>query len=117
MFKFYINYPDTMTHEKMRCIQGRLRSNIHDWLKEYRVIITNIEVDYHEKEYSDKVDHEFIVSFDLEPECYGSTNPSYHNECRVQIVKFGEDIIIYHKYEDFLCTYGMQPDAYHFEEV
>lgn len=117
MLKFYINYPDTMAQDTIRCIQGRLRSNIRDWLKQYRVNIANIEVDYREKEYSDKVDHEFIISFELEPECYGGPNPSYYNACRVQIAKFGEDIIVYHKYKEFLDACGMQPNAYHFEEV
>lgn len=117
MFKFYVNYPDTMSHENMRLIQGRLRNNFYEWLKPYSVLCANISVEYNEKEYADKVNHEFIVSFDLEPECYGGPDPAYHNACRVWIAKFGEEIIAYHKYDDYLVVDGMQPNAYHFDEV
>ena len=117
MFKFYINYPDSMSHENIRLIQGRLRSNFYDWLKPYCVLCANISVEYNEKEYTDKVYHEFIVNFDLEPECYGGPDLTYHNACCVQISKLGEEIITYHKYDDYLVIDGMQPNAYHLVEV
>lgn len=118
MFKFVLNYPDKMTHDQMRTIEGRIKFNSHEWLKrDYLVIITNIDTRYHEEEHTDEVKHEFILTFDLEPECYGDNSPSYHQHCVNQMSKFGQDIIVDKKYSDFLEVGGQLPNSYYFEEV
>lgn len=116
MFQFYLNYPDTLDHEQQRRIIGMLRSNIHEWLCTYNVIIANISVQYREKELPTRVDHEFITTFDLELECYGGPDPTYCNTCKNKIAKFDQDIVVDRKYADYFEIGGMLPNAYYLKE-
>ena len=117
MFKFVLTYPDQMTKEQSHTVLGRLRGYSYEWLKEKHVIIANIRTRYNEIELPDEIKHEYILEFDLEPECYGGPDPIYHQKCREQIAKFGQEIIVDRRYSDLLEIGGQLPNSYYLEEV
>ena len=106
-----------MSKEHSHTVLGRLRNYSYDWLKEKQVIIANIRTRYNEIELPDKIKHEYILEFDLEPECYGGPDPVYHQRCKNLIAKFGQDIVVDRKYCDILEVDGQLPDSYYLEEV
>lgn len=117
MFKFVLTYPEKMSHDDMRSVLRQLRHWPFVWLKEQNVLLANITTRYNEVSMEDKTKYEYIVEFDLEPECYGGPDPTYHEMCKNRILMLGQSIIVDRLHSDILEIGGQLPNSYYLDEV